>query len=94
MIARLIPLVALLLAGCASQQPAIEVRTVEVRVPVSCLDRSDVPAPPAALPPLPNDARTALDVAVAKLVEFMGPKLDNRGGYVGKSSALLKGCSK
>jgi hypothetical protein len=43
---------ALALAGCATTraaEPAVEVRTVEVRVPVAvrCVDPADVPAEPA-----------------------------------------------
>lgn len=85
---------ALLLAGCASPEPGIRVETIRVNVPVACVDHADVPARPAPLGPRPADARPALDVALAKLVELMGPKLDGQGGYVGRSSALLNGCAK
>lgn len=85
---------ALALAGCSHSEPAVRVETIRVNVPVACVDRADIPAKPAPLGARPADARSALDLALAKLVELMGPKLDGQGGYVGKSSALLRGCSK
>lgn len=90
---RAIILAPLLLAGCATSTPAVRVETVRVNVPVACVSPADIPVRPAALPPRPTDARAALDIALAKLVELLGPKLDGAGGYVGKSSALLRGCS-
>lgn len=85
---------AIAVAGCSHREPAVRVETVRVNVPVACVSPADVPARPAPLPPRPSDARAALDVAVAKLVELLGPKLDGAGGYVGRSQALLRGCSK
>ncbi len=84
----------LALAGCAHPPPAVRVEVQRVNIPVACIDREDIPSVPRPLPPRPVDARAALDIAMAKLVEFMGPKLDNRGGYAGKSNALLNGCAK
>lgn len=86
-------LCAVLLTGCASSPQAVRVETVRVNVPVGCVEPANVPALPAPLPPRPDDARPALDIAVAKLVEFMGPNLDNKGGYAGKANALLTGCA-
>lgn len=85
----LILAVALALTGCGGG-----VQIQRVNVPVACVDAADVPARPEPLGPRPADARSALDVALAKLVELMGPKLDGAGGYVGRSSAILTGCSK
>lgn len=85
---------ALALAGCAHREPAVRVETVRVNVPVACIDPADVPDRPAPLGRRPADARPALDVALAKLVELLGPRLDGQGGYVGRSNALLNGCTK
>ena len=37
---------ALLLAGCATPQPGIQVRTVPVPTPVPCVKREEIPAEP------------------------------------------------
>lgn len=87
-------LAALTLAGCAHSDPTVRVEVVRVNVPVACVSPADVPAKPAAVGPRPSDARAALDIALAKLVELLGPSLDGAGGYVGRSSALLGGCTK
>lgn len=89
----IIALLALPLAGCFGRGEGVRVEYQRVNVPVACVAPEEVPAKPAALPPRPEDARAALDVATAKLVEVMGPKLDGSGGYVGRASALLRGCS-
>lgn len=81
-------------AACLTLAACAHPGTVRVNVPVACVDPADVPARPAPLPRRPADARAALDVALAKLVELLGPKLDGAGGYVGRSSALLAGCTK
>lgn len=75
----------ILLSACASK-PAIEVRTVrvEVPVPVACVAAADVPQRPGPLPPRPEDARQALDQAMAKLLEYFG--------YADKADAVLRGC--
>ncbi len=76
----------ILLSACASK-PAIEVRTVrvEVPVPVACVAAADVPERPGPLPPRPEDARQALDLAVAKVLEWIG--------YGEKADAVLRGCA-
>lgn len=89
---RVVALAALALAGCSTPDPGIRVETVRVNVPVACVDRADLPAVPDRLAARPSDARAALDLAVAKLVELLGPKLDGQGGYVGKSQAIMRGC--
>lgn len=75
----------ILLSACASK-PAIEVRTVrvEVPVPVACVAAADVPERPGPLPPRPEDARQALDLAVAKVLEWIG--------YGEKASAIFLVC--
>lgn len=76
----------ILLSACASK-PAIEVRTVrvEVPVPVACIAAADVPVRPGPLPPRPEDARQALDLAVAKVLEWVG--------YGEKADAVLRVCA-
>lgn len=76
----------ILLSACASK-PAIEVRTVrvEVPVPVACVAAADVPERPGPLPPRPEDARQALDLAVAKVLEWVG--------YGERADAVLAGCA-
>lgn len=91
---RAIILAALVLGGCGHAADAVRVEVQRVNVPVACVDPADVPARPAPLGPRPADARPALDIALAKLVELLGPKLDGAGGYVGRSSAVLNGCAK
>ena len=77
----------LALAGCASAPPAVDVRTV--RVPVvrveKCLAPADVPKRPGALPKRPSTISAALDVAVAKILEWQN--------YGDRADAVLKGCA-
>lgn len=76
-----------LLAGCASATPAVRVETVEVPVirVEKCVAASDIPARPAALPPRPEDIRAALDLAYAKVLEWVG--------YGERAEAVLQGCA-
>lgn len=75
----------ILLSACVSK-PAIEVRAVrvEVPVPVACVAIADVPERPGPLPPRPEDARQALDLAVAWVLKWQG--------YGEKASAVLAAC--
>jgi hypothetical protein len=85
---RLIALPLFALAACATKPtPGIEVRTVEVPVirVEKCLSPGDIPAKPKALPPRPKSAGGALDVAVAKVLEWEI--------YGDKAEAVLKGCA-
>lgn len=77
---------ALLLSAACSHGAAVEVRTVrvEVPVPVPCVVAADIPERPGPLPPRPADARQALDLAVAKVLEWVG--------YGEKADAVLRGC--
>lgn len=77
-----------LLAGCATKQPAIQVRTVEVPVirVEKCVREADLPVRPGRLAtPRPKNASRALDLAVAKVMAWER--------YGGEASALLKGCA-
>lgn len=78
---------ALLLGGCAHKEPAIEVRTVEVPVVrvEHCIAAKDIPARPSPLPKRPKHISSALDIAVAKILELQS--------YAEKADALLKGCA-
>ena len=79
---------ALALGGCATRQPAIEIRTVEVPVlrVETCFEKADLPKVPSGLPKRPSTVSSALDVAVAKVIEFQG--------YAAKADALLNICVK
>ena len=79
---------ALLAAGCKHQEPAVEIRTVEVPVVrvTSCMDAKDIPAKPGPLPRRPGSISAALDVAVAKVLELTS--------YAEKADAVMRGCAK
>lgn len=79
---------ALALGGCATRQPAVEIRTVEVPVlrVETCFNASDLPKVPAGLPKRPSTVSSALDIAVAKVIELQG--------YAAKANALLNICAK
>lgn len=72
-----------LLAGC-STPTVTKVETIEVKVPVAVqpIRADQVPQPPAPLPKRPADARAALDVALAKVCEFVA--------YAVKADPLLR----
>ena len=74
------------LAACKSAPPAVEVRTVEVPVirVERCLAAGDMPPQPAALPKRPGTISAALDVAVAKVLEWQS--------YGARAAAAMKGC--
>lgn len=80
---------AILSAGCARKEPAVEVRTVEVPVirVQKCLDGKDIPRKPARLASVkrPTSIKAALDLAVAKALEGET--------YADKADALLRGCA-
>lgn len=82
-----IVLLCLCLAGCATKPPAVEVRTVEVPVLriEKCVAEKDIPRKPGPLPKRPKTISSALDVAVAKILEMQT--------YADKADALLRGCA-
>jgi len=71
----------LLLAGCAGKPPV----QVSVPVAVPCLAPSQVPPLPAKLPPLPDDANSALSLALDSLLEWRV--------YGGEADAKLRACA-
>ena len=89
---RIVVLAAMIaLAACAAPHAAapslnVQTQTVYIDRPVLCVKAADVPPPPAALPPRPADARAALDLALAKVIEW--------SGYGEKADPLLRACSK
>jgi hypothetical protein len=67
-VAALLPLLS---AGmCKTAEPVIKTVEVKVAVPVACLDPAAVPKVPDGLGPLPTNQKTALDRALAKLLEW------------------------
>jgi hypothetical protein len=82
-----IVILTLLAAGCAHKEPAMQVRTVEVPVlrVEKCVAAGDVPRRPAALPKRPKSISAALDLAVAKVLEWQS--------YGDRADAVLKGCA-
>lgn len=85
-------IIILLLSGCAgSPGIRVETQTVVVEKPVACAAAADWPSPPAPLGPRP--ATGALELALAKLVEVFGERLDGSGGYVARVEAIRPGCT-
>jgi hypothetical protein len=80
---------ALLLAGCADGPRPVKVVVQEKIVEVQRPCPVTVPARPAPIGALPANARDALRIAAAKLLEFAGP-----GGYADKADAALVICTK
>lgn len=85
-ICKLAPL--LLLAGCATTQPAIRTQIVEKPViqVEKCVKAEDVPSRPRPLSQeaKPSDLETALSVALAKISEWTR--------YGNKTDEILKNC--
>lgn len=75
------------LAGCASPQPGVEVRTVEVPVirVERCIAESDIPRRPSNLPKRPSSISAALDLAYAKVLEWQS--------YGARADGALRGCA-
>ena len=67
---RMLPL--LLLSACATPAPRVETVSVNIPVPVRCVDPASVPAEPAKTGTLPADARAAADTLGAKVLELRG----------------------
>lgn len=68
------------MTACA-HRPAV----TSVAIPVPCI--AQVPERPKPLPqPIPADARVGLDLALAKLAEWVG--------YGEKADAVMRGCVK
>lgn len=93
-------ILALALSACATtSRPSLNVQrqTVVVDHPVACLKPEDLPKLPCAwstsrddtlrqcLGPRPADARQALDLALAKLLEWID--------YASVADPMLKGCA-
>lgn len=80
-------LACVMLAGCSTAQPAIEVRTVDVPVlrVEKCVTGSDIPKRPSDLPKRPASISAALDLTYAKVLEWQG--------YGARADAVLRGCA-
>lgn len=86
-ICKLAPL--LLLAGCATTQPAIRTQIVEKPViqVEKCVKAKDVPSRPRPLAQeaKPSDLETALSIALAKISEWTR--------YGNKTAEIIKNCT-
>lgn len=83
-----------IISGCAARQaaappPAVRVETVEVVKEVQRPCAGTIPARPAPLGVLPEDARALASMLGAKLVEYAGP-----GKYADRADALMARCAK
>lgn len=84
---RILPF-ALLLAGCSTTEPVVEIRTVEVPVVrvEQCVASADIPARPAPLGRRPSrDARVLADLLLAQVKRWEG--------YGAVADPLLRGCA-
>lgn len=77
----------LLVSACATSQPGIEVRTVEVPVETQKPCPGTVPQRPAKIEPLADTAEAALAQALAKLAEWSAP-----GKYGDQAEAYFRAC--
>lgn len=83
----LVAFVALSLAGCSDQRPAVEVRTMEVLkpVPVPCVKREQIPAaPPSIRDKLTGNAAADIGPIAASALELRQA--------LNEALALLGGC--
>ncbi len=80
---------ALALSGCAHGRAPVDVRVQERLVEVQRPCPVTVPARPAPIDPdtLPADARDALRIVTAKLLEYAGA-----GGYADRAEAAIAVC--
>lgn len=79
------------LAACATPEPAVEIRTVEVvrEIQRPCIAPGELPERPGAMPrPLPRDSRQLSAVLAQALLRWAGP-----GGYGDRAEALLEACA-
>lgn len=80
---------ALLLTGCADGPRPVKVVVQEKIVEVQRPCPVTVPARPAPIGALPTNARDALRIAAAKLLEWAGD-----GGYADRADAAIAICTK
>ena len=81
---RLLPLVALALAGCKTMQPEVVVR--EVPVPVVCVD-------PAAIPPEPARVSERFNGDAKHDLQILAPSAQALRKWGQELQALLEGCA-
>lgn len=75
-------------AMCAHDEPAVEVRTVEVVKEVQKPCPGDVPKRPLPLGPLPSDLGKLAAVLGAKVAEYAG-----KGGYADRADTWMQRCA-
>ena len=81
-------LLVILLAGCSTTQPAVEVRTVEVVREVQRPCAAVAPVRPAPVGKLPANAVDAVLMLAAKLLTWSGP-----GGYADRAEDAIESCT-
>lgn len=84
----------ILSTSCATPAVKVEPQIVYLEKPVPCVTEGELPEKPKPLEPRPERVAAALDLAIAKLVDLLGPKLDGSAGYVGKVEHILRGVCK
>lgn len=84
----------ILSTSCTTPAVKVEPQIVYLEKPVPCVKAAEIPEKPKALEPRPGNVVAALDLAIAKLVDLLGPKLDGSAGYVGKVDHILNGVCK
>jgi hypothetical protein len=77
----------LALAGCSTDQPGIQIRTVEKIVEVQKPCPGKPPVRPAPLDPLPGNLTAALAQTLATLAEWSAP-----GKYGDQAEAYVAAC--
>lgn len=85
----LVLLLLVALAACAStRQPAVQIETVEVPVirVETCVEPEIIPNRPDPLPKRPASLSSALDLAYAKVREWMG--------YGELADPIMRGCAR
>lgn len=80
-------ILAIVISGCATPEPVIDVRTVNVAVPVPC--REPVPDRPA-MPTEALEHRPTLDAFVAAAIA----EIELREGYELELRTALEGCTR
>jgi hypothetical protein len=83
---RILPLLALGLAGCKTVEPQVEIREVPVPVPVACVD-------PSAIPPEPPTVSQRFNGDARHDLQILAPSAQALRRWGQELRALLEGCT-